>query len=117
MRLVKSDCTIPKIEARDLVAPKRTVAFGGRDLPDADGPRFVALNGSFRTENRALIGQGRGRYRNFGSLTDLGTSLAQYFAGGNLKRADSALNCSGTPNSSDCNATVPCQAVGTLTLE
>jgi hypothetical protein len=29
----------------------------GRDLPDADGPRFVALNGSFQAENRSLIGQ------------------------------------------------------------
>jgi hypothetical protein len=28
-------------------------------LPDADGPEFVALNGSFRTENRSLIGQNR----------------------------------------------------------
>jgi hypothetical protein len=29
----------------------------GRDLPDADGPEFVALDGSFRAENRSLIGQ------------------------------------------------------------
>jgi hypothetical protein len=28
----------------------------GRDLPDADGPGFVALNDSFRAENRSLIG-------------------------------------------------------------
>jgi hypothetical protein len=25
-------------------------------LPDADGPRFVALNGNFQAENRSLIG-------------------------------------------------------------
>ncbi len=29
----------------------------GRDLSDADGPWFVALNGSFQAENRSLIGQ------------------------------------------------------------
>jgi hypothetical protein len=29
----------------------------GRDLPDADGPGFVALSG-FRAENRSLIGRG-----------------------------------------------------------
>lgn len=28
----------------------------GRALPDADGPRFVALNGRFQAENRSLIG-------------------------------------------------------------
>jgi hypothetical protein len=28
----------------------------GRDLPDTDGPGFVALNDSFRAENRSLIG-------------------------------------------------------------
>jgi hypothetical protein len=27
-----------------------------RDLPDADSPGFVALNGGFRAENRSLIG-------------------------------------------------------------
>jgi hypothetical protein len=30
----------------------------GRDLPDADGPGFVALSGRFRAENRSLIGRG-----------------------------------------------------------
>jgi hypothetical protein len=28
----------------------------GRDLPDADGPGFLALNGSFQAENQSLIG-------------------------------------------------------------
>jgi hypothetical protein len=31
----------------------------GRDLPDADSPGFVVLNGGFRAENRSLIGQSR----------------------------------------------------------
>jgi hypothetical protein len=29
----------------------------GHDLPDADGPRFVWLNGGFGEANRSLIGQ------------------------------------------------------------
>jgi len=29
----------------------------GRDLPHADGSRFVSLSGGFRGENRSLIGQ------------------------------------------------------------
>jgi len=29
----------------------------GRDLPDADGPGFVSLNGGFGEANRSLIGQ------------------------------------------------------------
>jgi hypothetical protein len=29
----------------------------GRDLPDADGPGYVSLNGGFREANRSLIGQ------------------------------------------------------------
>jgi hypothetical protein len=28
----------------------------GRDLPDADGPGFLGLNGSLRAENRSPIG-------------------------------------------------------------
>jgi hypothetical protein len=28
----------------------------GRDLPDADGPGFVSLNGGFGEANRSLIG-------------------------------------------------------------
>jgi hypothetical protein len=29
----------------------------GRNLPDADGPGYVSLNGGFREANRSLIGQ------------------------------------------------------------
>ena len=38
----------------------RTAAVG-RDLPDAGGSGFLALKGSFRAENRSLIGHNRSR--------------------------------------------------------
>jgi hypothetical protein len=40
-------------------APRLCPTGWGHDLPDADDPEFVSLNGGFREANRSLIGQER----------------------------------------------------------
>ncbi len=54
-RFGKTKCTTPR-NSRHRPESRRSRQTG-RDLPDADGPGFVALNGGFRAENRSLIGQ------------------------------------------------------------
>ena len=39
------------------IATKPPFVEGSSDLPDADRPGFVALNGGFRAENRSPTGQ------------------------------------------------------------
>ena len=42
---------------RHIHCERSRVTAPGRDLPDADGPEFVSLNGGFGEANRSLVGR------------------------------------------------------------